>query len=154
MSNDENTERQRELGERIGRTERRAESTERRTEEAMRRTELALERTKWAERRTLLANERTFSAWLRTGLASIGGGLAVARLLGAEGISELLARFVGIILVIAGAAVAVLALWRFTKVSQILERENLPVLPAWVAWLLVGSLVGASVLVLVIIILG
>lgn len=135
----------------IEQTEQRAEVIGRRTNEAIRRTELAQLRTERAERRTLLANERTFSAWLRTGLASIGGGLAVARLLGGDGVANALAQITGVLLVVAGAAIGVLALWRYTRVAAILEREKLPVLPIWVAWLLAGSLIAASVLVLLMI---
>ena len=141
------------FGSRLEQTEKRARQAERRTEEADRRTELAMERTRGAERRTLLANERTFSAWLRTGLASIGGGLAVARLLGGEQ-EQVLSRTVGVLLVFSGAGMGILALWRYIQVSGVLEEERLHVLPIWVAWLLAGGLVTASVLVLVLILLG
>ena len=105
-----------------------------------------------AERRTLLANERTFSAWLRTGLTSIGGGLAVARLLGGDDTGEGLARIVGMLLVLAGGGVSMLGLWRYARVSRVLERERIPVLPLWVAWVLAGTLTTVSLMVLLLII--
>jgi putative membrane protein len=130
----------------------RTEMAETRSEMAEERTEQADQRTEWAQHRTLLANERNFSAWIRTGFAAIGGGLAVAEFLG-DGESPI-ARAVGIVLIGVGVAVCGLALWRFGKISDVLEAEGLPVTPRWVAYSLVGGLVLAALLMLVLILIG
>src|SRR2546423_5293776 len=76
-----------------------------------------------------LDNERTFLAWVRTNIALITLGFVVARLspaLGAAGAtnaSGLLARTtpVGIVLVVFGALVTVLAAWRYGQVNRQIE---------------------------------
>ncbi len=118
-----------------------------RTRFAKRRTDLAEERTNRARYRTMLANERNFSAWLRSGLASIGVGLAVAELLRNTG-GSILARIFGVILVILGLLMAGVAFWRYQFMSDLLQRENAPVMPVWLAGLMVGSVAIGSVLVL------
>ena len=76
-----------------------------------------------------LDNERTFLAWVRTNIALITLGFVVARLspaLGAAGAtnaSRFLARTtpVGIVLVVFGALVTVLAAWRYGQVNRQIE---------------------------------
>jgi len=64
-----------------------------------------------ASERTLLAAERTFSAWIRTGLAALGGGLAVARVLFNNSDAHLtVARVIGGLLVFWGACIFVYAM--------------------------------------------
>lgn len=116
------------------------------------RTYLANERTDWAEHRTLLANERTFSAWIRTGLAAMGGGLAIAELL--KGDDGILPKAIGIILVIMGAAICVMALWRYNNITDVLGKKGLPVISKMVAFILVGGLLLVTSLVLVLILIG
>ena len=84
----------------------------------------ARDRTDLARQRNLLANERTFSAWLRTGLSAVVAGLAIARLLGSVD-SLLVARSIGVILVLTGGGIYVLAFWRYGQVSRSLEQENM-----------------------------
>jgi putative membrane protein len=126
------------------------ELAEERTELALERSEMAEQRTDWAQHRTLLANERNFSAWLRTGLSAMGGGLALARLLGDEAYG-LIPRGIGIFLVLFGAGVCGLAVWRYRQVTVMLEAEGLPVTPEWVVALLVGAL-GLMVIFLLVLI--
>jgi putative membrane protein len=116
-----------------------SELAEERTELALERSEMAEQRTDWAEHRTLLANERNFSAWLRTGLSAMAGGLAVAQLLG-DNEAGLIPRGIGVFLVLFGAGVCALAVWRYNQVSDLLEHEGLPVTPKWTVGLLVGAL--------------
>lgn len=130
--------------------EERTEKAEIRTEWAEERTEWAEERTEWAKHRTLLANERNFSAWLRTGMSAMGGGIAIAEFLGGED-SSIFVRIMGIILVILGASTCAVAYWRFNQISNVLEREGLPVTPKWAAGLLSGGLVLVAVLLFVLI---
>jgi putative membrane protein len=131
--------------------EERTEKAEQRTEWAEERTEWAEERTEWAQHRTLLANERNFSAWLRTGMSAMGGGIAIAEFLGG-GDSSIFIRIMGIILVILGAGTCIVAYWRFNRISDVLEREGLPVTPKWAAGLLSGGLLLVAVFLLVFIV--
>ena len=133
--------------ERVELAEERTEKAEVRTEWAEERTEWAEERTEWAQHRTLLANERNFSAWLRTGMSAMGGGIAIAEFLGGEE-SSIFVRIMGIILVILGAGTCAIAYWRFNQISEVLEREGLPVTPKWAAGLLSGGLLLVAVFLL------
>jgi putative membrane protein len=130
--------------------EQRQEWAEERTEWAEQRTEWADQRTEWAEHRSILANERTFSAWLRTGLSAMGGGVAVVEFLGGDE-ATWIARVLGVILILTGAGVVVLALWRYNQIRNVLEADGLPVTPKWVAFTLSGGLLVGAVLVLALI---
>jgi len=64
-----------------------------------------------ASERTLLAAERTFSSWIRTGLAGVGGGLAVVRLLIFKSYEhQVMAHVIGALLVIWGASIFIYAI--------------------------------------------
>lgn len=64
-----------------------------------------------ASERTLLAAERTFSAWIRTGLAGVGGGLAVPRVIIFNSEEHLMvAQVIGTLLVIWGAGIFIYAI--------------------------------------------
>ena len=60
----------------------------------------------------------------------------------------------GIILVIMGAAVCVVALWRYNHITDILEGRGTPVIPKLVAYILVSGLLLVTFLVLLIILIG
>lgn len=109
---------------------------------------LARERTDLARQRNLLANERTFSAWLRTGLSAVVAGLGIARLLG-SGDSLLVARSIGVILVLTGGGIYVLAFWRHGQVSRSLEQDNMRAIPTRLLNILLASLLLSSVLAFV-----
>lgn len=76
-----------------------------------------------------LANERTFLAWVRTTVALISLGFVIARLSPALGAttattgSRITAQAVpaGIVLIILGAVVTVLAAWRYDRVNRQIE---------------------------------
>lgn len=76
-----------------------------------------------------LDNERTFLAWVRTNVALIGLGFVVARLsptLGAAGANNASgivpkALPAGIVLVVFGAVVTILAAWRYDRVNRQIE---------------------------------
>lgn len=112
-------------------------------EKAEGRHSLAEERTDWALDRTALAKERTFNAWLRTGLASVAAGVGVSRLLKIEDF-PLLTKMLGAILIAAGAALFVIAFWRYRQGYQELLKADVRFLPLWlVAFLVLFLLVGA-----------
>ena len=76
-----------------------------------------------------LDNERTFLAWVRTNVALISIGFVVARLtptLGAAGAANgnrvaSKAGAAGIVLVILGAVITVMAAWRYHQVNRQIE---------------------------------
>ncbi|HEX8694995.1 MAG TPA: DUF202 domain-containing protein [Longimicrobium sp.] len=71
--------------------------------------------------RTFLANERTLLAYVRTALALAGAG---AGLLGF--VETPAARSGGWVLLVAGALVMVLGIWRFLTVRRHLHRNRTP----------------------------
>jgi len=76
-----------------------------------------------------LDNERTFLAWVRTNVALISFGIVLARLspslsaAGAVNAGRITAKTVplGIVLVVFGTLVTVLAAWRYDKVNREIE---------------------------------
>jgi putative membrane protein len=136
--------------ERTKAAEERTDAAEERTEMAEERTEWASDRTDWAEHRTVLANERTFSAWIRTGISSMAGGVAVVEFLGERG-EQPIARILGVILIAIGGGVVLLSLWRFNKISDVLEAKGLQATPRWAAVLLAAALLLAAVLLLILV---
>ncbi len=131
--------------------ETRQELADERTELARERNEMARERTGASSSRTVLANERTFSAWLRTALSAIGVGLAVPRLLAPPEYRHI-ATSLGLILIVLGVAMGLLAAKRYCRVSAELEAKGLELTPGWVATVvgLVLTLVGVLAIILVI----
>ena len=88
-------------------------------EDTKNRDELALQR-------TLLAADRTFSAWIRTGLAGIGGGLAVSRVLIFKSYeNQIVANIIGALLVIWGACIFVYAIYDYRATCAKLARKGL-----------------------------
>jgi len=76
-----------------------------------------------------LSNERTFLAWVRTNVALISLGFVLARLspslsaAGAVNAGRIAAKTVplGIVLVVFGTLVTLLAAWRYDKVNREIE---------------------------------
>src|SRR2546428_1536018 len=76
-----------------------------------------------------LDNERTFLAWVRTNVALISLGFVLARLgpslnaVGAVNAGRIVAKTgpLGIVLVVFGALVTLLAAWRYDKVNREIE---------------------------------
>ncbi len=87
-------------------------------------------RTDWAERRTALAAERTFAAWGRTGLACIGGGLAVTRLLG-DLEPRWALRTLALGLMALGAMTLLFGLRTYRKSARDLESSGEHTLSVW-----------------------
>lgn len=75
--------------------------------------------------RTLLAAERTFSAWLRTGLAGVGGGLAVARMLIFNIFEhQFVTHVIGALLVMWGAGIFIYAIIDYRRTCARLKQEG------------------------------
>lgn len=86
---------------------------------------LAKQRTGLAVQRNRMSNERTFLSWIRTGLASVGGGIVVIRLLGFEDPSHQLAsHIVGILLVLLGVGIFVMSLFEYLRNSKHLRTQD------------------------------
>lgn len=82
------------------------------------RDELALER-------TIMSAERTYSAWIRTGLAGVGGGLAVARLLVIESHEkQIVAYLITALLVIWGASIFIYAIFDYRRTCAKLKQAG------------------------------
>jgi len=78
-----------------------------------------------ASERTLLAAERTFSAWIRTGLAGVGGGLAVPRVLKFSSYEHLtVAHLIGALLVIWGASIFIYAIIDYRRTCKRLKHHG------------------------------
>lgn len=76
-----------------------------------------------ANQRTRFSAERTLSAWMRTGLASVGGGFAILRLLVFENVTHrLLADVIGEILLFWGIVIFIFALRDYHKTCIRLNR--------------------------------
>jgi putative membrane protein len=109
---------------------------------------LAVERTDLARQRNLLANERTFSAWVRTGLAAVVAGLGIARLLSA-GEWMWMARVIGVILILTGGGIYVIAFRRYCQACRLVEQEGTRATPIWLMSILIVALILSSLLALV-----
>jgi putative membrane protein len=99
-----------------------------------------------------LAAERTYLAYLRTGLALTAAGVALAGAFPEAG-ALLLRRVLGVVLVLAGAAVAWDGRRRFRAVQVAMRRdEPLPStgLVQALSWVLFGVALAAAALVVVI----
>ncbi|MBN2048628.1 MAG: DUF202 domain-containing protein [Anaerolineaceae bacterium] len=80
-----------------------------------------------ASERTLLAAERNFAAWVRTGLACLATGLAVNRALSFPNeLQTMIARVVGIVLVILAALIFVFGLVDYRRANLRLSEDGIP----------------------------
>ena len=111
---------------------------------------LAAERTDWAEERTLLAKERTFSAWGRTGISAMAAGLAISRLLASTD-TPWLARTLGAVLIVTGAALYVVGFLSYRKALRSLAREGVHGTSLWVMGAITLALMVSSTLALLLI---
>jgi len=102
-----------------------------------------------------LDNERTFLAWVRTTVALMSLGFVVARLspsvgaASANNTSRIFAKTlpVGIVLVVFGALVTVLAAWRYDRVNRQIEAGIVKTdrTLVWIVTLLIALLSAAAV---------
>ena len=86
--------------------------------------ELANERTDLAIQRTILANSMTFSAWIRTGLSSVLAGLAIVSFIGDNEIFHGYVLSIGILFVLTGIAVYIMASVSYKKSFDELRKEG------------------------------
>ncbi|MGB3161016.1 MAG: DUF202 domain-containing protein [Carnobacterium sp.] len=86
--------------------------------------DLAKKRTDLAIQRTLLANARTFSAWIRTGLASVLAGLAIVKFTDGNEQFRNYILVIGILFVLIGIAIYILALVSFKDSYNKLKKDN------------------------------
>ncbi len=120
------------------------------TEMADERTEMANERTDWAQERTLLAQERTFSAWARTGTSAMAVGLGIARLLPAVD-NPWLARTLGVIMVLAGAAIFIVGFFSYRQALEKLEQEGIRGTSLLVIGIITIGLLASAILALLLV---
>lgn len=95
--------------------------------------ELAKERNFLASERTRLAAERTISAWMRTGLASVGAGFAIIKLIYFQQEKHrLLAHGIGEVLIIWGMVIFIFALINFRHTCKALSLSVNQMNERWV----------------------
>ncbi len=112
------------------------------------RIQLARDRTGWASERTLLANERNFSAWLRTGLAALGAGLGIGKLLGSLGM-PMITRTIGVVCIIMSGTVFIIAWWRYKQIYEDLADQGMRVTPMWMIHLIIIGMLLSDVLAII-----
>lgn len=89
------------------------------------RTMLSKERTMLAIERNQLSAERTFSAWIRTGLAGVGGGLAISRLITFHNFThQLIAKSLGQLLILWGILIFIFAILGYYRICSKLSKTN------------------------------
>ncbi|HCR42255.1 TPA: hypothetical protein DIV45_02765 [Patescibacteria group bacterium] len=111
------------------------------------RNDCAIERTELAVERTLLANERTFSAWIRTGLTVVLGGLGITNLLRPLSY-PVLRLIIGIILIVSGVFIFLVAFWQYTNSLRMLECSKDKFISIWLMGALIVALSIAAILAL------
>lgn len=110
--------------------------------------ELARQRTSLAIERNLLAAERTFSAWVRTGLAGVGGGVLMMKMISySQAGHAIAAGLVGQLLIIWGLMIFIFAYSGYRRACKRLSalhpdyRPSLGRIGLITATLIVASLV-------------
>lgn len=108
----------------------------------LKRNAMAKERTEMAAKRTLLAAERTLSAWLRTGIAGVGGGLAIAKLLIVVNVSHQIAiKFIGPSLIIWGMGIFCYGWYGYMRVRRVVADTIGFIAPTWEVAIIALSLI-------------
>jgi len=113
---------------------------------------LARERTELAVVRTRLAKERTFNAWLRTGLALMGAGVAIAKLM-SDFQPQWILRLLAVLFVVIGGLIIGLGLRTYFRVIQRVEKVRVGGHPFWYILTLAVLLILAAVIGLVLVLL-
>ena len=112
-------------------------------EESEQRTELAEDRTEWADQRTYLAQERTFAGWVRTGLTSMAVGLGILEFV-RELEPEWLITAIGLIFIVVGGGIEVLAFMSHRNISLSMSDNERPDMAVSVWW--TGAIAGGLIL--------
>ncbi len=94
---------------------------------------LAKERTFLAAERTLFSAQSTLSSWIRTGLASVGGGFAIIRLIAFQPISHrIMAKIIGELLIIWGIIILISSLCSYRKFCKNIKNDLPPTTEPWI----------------------
>jgi putative membrane protein len=113
---------------------------------------LAHDRTKLAVQRNLLAVERTFTAWIRTGIGAVAGGLAIAKLIIVPDYPWA-TQSIGAMFTLAGAAIFVVAIWRYYRGRFKLRLKGVRTISKWLIGLLAAVLFFAAIAAFVLLVL-
>lgn len=113
---------------------------------------LAKERTTLANERNRLANQRTFLSWIRTGLAGVGGGVGIIRLLKFQvPLHQVAADVAGLILIIWGIFIFGLSYIDYKRSSKKLHLEGDQGISLQVIAILSLTLIVLSLIILMIV---
>lgn len=115
--------------------------------------ELAKERTFLAAQRSSLANQRTFSAWIRTGLSSVLAGLAIVKFIGTNEYYKVYVAFIGILFVLIGISIYMLAYFSYLKSVKDEEEERMtkPIVFNTLTIITIGMIVTAILIAILLI---
>lgn len=114
-----------------------------------RKNKLAEQRTDLAIQRTILANSRTFSAWIRTGLSLVLAGLAIAKFIGENEIFEGYVLFIGIIFVLIGIGIYILALVSYKRsFDELKKSDKKSAVPLSILILITGGMILTALLII------
>ncbi|MGE5682796.1 MAG: DUF202 domain-containing protein [Bacillota bacterium] len=103
--------------------------------------------------RTILAIERTFAAWIRTGLAGIGGGLAMVKLVTFKTEThQVFSRVIGILLIIWGITIIISGLINYKNSLKTLNQDNIYKISFAKFSFLSLILIAAAILILIVLI--
>ena len=103
------------------------------------------------DERFTLASERTFLAWMRTALGLLAGGIAMIHLV-PEFSNAIVRTALGLVLILAAAAVTAMGLRRWLQVKRALENgEDMPSAnDLWAVALAIGAVAVVAAVVTIV----
>lgn len=94
--------------------------------------DLARQRTTLALERNLMAAQRTFTSWIRTGLAGVGGGILIMKVLSFSRVEhKLIATMAGQLMILWGILIFIFAFTGYSRISSKLLLEHGELRPAF-----------------------
>ena len=113
---------------------------------------LARKRTSLALERNLMAAQRTFTSWIRTGLAGVGGGVALTKILSFSHLAhQVLANLIGQLLILWGVLIFIFAFIGYGRTcSKLLLEDKSLNTSFWGICIISITLIVVSIILLII----